>query len=131
VPIVIELKGIQGKDDGLVAAVAQVLADYSGEVAIMSFDHWLVRQFGKDAPGIPAGLTAEGRTVADLEKHFSMLAHPISFVSFGVMDLPNPFVSFVREKLAMPVITWTIRDDWGLKLTRQHADQITFEGFEA
>src|SRR5690606_31010098 len=106
VPLVIELKGSEGKDDGLVAAVARALSGYSGEAAIMSFDHWLVRQFGKEAPGLPAGLTAHGRTIRDLEAHFSMLAHPISFVSFGVMDLPNPFVSFVREKLAMPVITW-------------------------
>ena len=103
VPLVIELKGIEGKDTGLVAAVASALAGYQGEAAIMSFDHWLVRAFATDAPRIPAGLTAHGRTPRDLEAHFSMLAHPLSFVSFGVMDLPNPFVTFVREKLMMPV----------------------------
>lgn len=131
VPLVIELKGIEGQDAGLVAAVAQVLNGYAGEAAIMSFDHWLIRQFETDAPGIPAGLTAHGRTIRDLEAHFSMLAHPISFVSFGVMDLPNPFVSFVREKLSMPVITWTVRDQWAQDLTTAHADQMTFEGFDA
>lgn len=131
VPLVIELKGIEGKDAGLVGQVANTLAGYGGEAAIMSFDHWLIRDFAKAAPGIPSGLTAHGRTVKDLEAHFSMLAHPISFVSFGVMDLPNPFVSFVREKLAMPVITWTVRDQWSRDITAQHADQMTFEGFEA
>lgn len=131
VPLVIELKGIEGKDDGLVAAVAKELATYDGKVAIMSFDHWLVRHFASDAPGIPAGLTAEGRTPAELEAHFSMLAHPISFVSFSVQDLPNPFISFVREKLAMPVITWTVRNDAARTATFAHADQMTFEGFEA
>lgn len=130
VPIVIELKGIEGKDDGLVAAVARDLARYGGPAAIMSFDHWLIRRFAGEAPGIPAGLTANGRTVADLEAHFSMLAHPISFVSFGVMDLPNPFVAFVREKLALPVITWTVTGQWAVKVTAEHADQMTFEGFE-
>jgi glycerophosphoryl diester phosphodiesterase len=131
VPLVIELKGIEGKDVGLVKEVAKALAGYDGDVALMSFDHWLVRDFAKDAPGIPAGLTAHGRTPRDLEAHFSMLAHPISFVSFGVMDLPNPFVSFVREKLAMPVITWTVRDQWSRDVTAAHADQMTFERFEA
>ncbi len=131
VPLVIELKGTQGKDDGLVAAVAKALSGYEGKAAIMSFDHWLIRQFASDAPGIPAGLTAHGRTIRDLEAHFSMLAHPISFVSFGVHDLPNPFVSFVREKLAMPVITWTVRNDQARETTFTHADQMTFEGFEA
>ena len=131
VPVVIELKGTEGKDDGLVAAVAKTLSSYRGHAAIMSFDHWLIRQFASDAPGIPAGLTAHGRTIRDLEAHFSMLAHPISFVSFGVHDLPNPFVSFVREKLAMPVITWTVRNDQARDVTFTHADQMTFEGFEA
>lgn len=129
VPIVIELKGIEAKDEGLVEAVSQALAGYDGKSAIMSFDHWLIRDFARAAPGIAAGLTAHGKTIRDLEAHFSMLAHPIAFVSFGVMDLPNPFVTFVRERLAMPVITWTVRDDWARNVTATHADQMTFEGF--
>lgn len=131
VPLVIELKGVEGKDAGLVSAVAKALDGYDGHAAIMSFDHWLVRRFADDAPGIPAGLTAEKRTLPALEAHFSMLAHPISFVSFGVSDLPNPFVSFVREKMAMPVITWTVRNEEAKAATFAHADQMTFEGFEA
>ena len=39
-----------------------------------------------------------------------MLAHCISFTSYRITQLPNRFTSFVREKLAMPVITWTARD---------------------
>lgn len=131
VPLVIELKGIEGKDNGLVKAVASVLSGYQGKAAIMSFDHWLVRRFAEDAPGIPGGLTAEGKGIRDLELHFSMLAHPISFVSFSVSDLPNPFISFVREKLAMPVITWTVRDQQARDTTARYADQVTFEGYEA
>ncbi len=60
VPIVIEIKGIPGHDDGLVEAVAAQLQAYSGPAAIMSFDHWIIRQFPTAAPGIPAGLTALG-----------------------------------------------------------------------
>lgn len=130
VPVVIELKAMQGRDDGLVAAVARALADYRGEAAIMSFGHHLVRQFAMKAPGVPAGLTAEGVTPRELEAHFSMLAHPISFVSFSVADLPNPFIAMVREKLSMPVITWTVRDEQARQTTLAHADQMTFEGFE-
>lgn len=130
VPVVVELKGTQGKDEELVAKVAAALAHYSGPAAIMSFDHWLVRRFATDAPGIPAGLTAYGSAPIDLEAHFSMLAYPIDFVSFAVSSLPNRFVDFVREKLAMPVITWTVREQWAVELSAAHADQITFEGFE-
>src|SRR5690606_31589905 len=60
VPLVIELKGIPGRDEGLVARVAQALSAYDGKAAIMSFDHWLVRDFAGQAPGVVAGLTAWG-----------------------------------------------------------------------
>ncbi len=129
VPLIIELKGNPGRDDGLVAAVAAALRGYGGKVAIMSFAHHLVRRFASDAPGVPGGLTAEGTTPRELEAHFSMLAHPISFVSYKVEDLPNAFVETVRRKLGMPVITWTVRDQAAVDLTRAYADQMTFEGF--
>ena len=59
----------------------------------------------KDAPGIAAGLTAWGGMQQQFEAHFSMLGNGISFVSYDVTALPNPFVAFVRERLAMPVIS--------------------------
>jgi glycerophosphoryl diester phosphodiesterase len=130
VPLVIELKGIPGKDEGLVEKVCALLRSYRGEAAIMSFDHWLIRQFSDHAGDIPTGLTAYGSKDHELEAHFSMLAHGVSFVSYSVFDLPNRFVSFVREKLDMPVITWTVRDQVAVDQTFAHADQMTFEGFE-
>lgn len=130
VPLIVELKGTVGHDANLIEAVAALLGRYRGEAAIMSFDHWLVRDFDKKAPGIASGLTACGRADRELEQHYSMLAYPISFVSFAWVDLPNRFITLVREKLNMPVVTWTVRDERGLEATRLHADQITFEGFE-
>jgi glycerophosphoryl diester phosphodiesterase len=129
VPIVIELKGHDASDHRLVKAVADALRGYDGAAAIMSFDHWLVRRFKIDAPGIACGLTAEGMKVADMEAHFSMLAHSIDFVSYCVEHLPNRFISHVRERLHMPVITWTVRNQDQVDKTQVHADQITFEGF--
>ena len=130
VPLVIELKGIAGHDDGLVEAVGAQLKNYKGKVAIMSFDHWLIREFRKYMPDLPAGLTAYGRDNSLIEAHFAMLAHGLDFTSYAAGDLPNPFVSFVREKLKMPVITWTIRDRPAVDLTFKYADQMTFEGFD-
>lgn len=130
VPVVIELKGIEGEDDGLVAAIAKELASYKGQAAIMSFDHHLIRRFAKDAPNVAAGLTAEGTSEQDFEAHFSMLAHGISFVSYNIHHLPNPFVTFVRNRLQMPVITWTVRDAQMKNHSDLNADQITFEGFD-
>lgn len=61
VALVIELKGIAGHDGGLVEAVSQALLGYRGNVAIMSFDHWLIRDFKRFMPAVPAGLTAWGK----------------------------------------------------------------------
>jgi glycerophosphoryl diester phosphodiesterase len=130
VPVVVEVKGTPGRDAGLVERVGKQLTRYQGKAAIMSFDHWLIRDFAKYAPGIPGGLTAYGRDNALIEAHFSMLAHDIAFTSYAAGDLPNPFVSFVREKLKMPVITWTVLDQPAVDLTFRYADQMTFEGFE-
>jgi glycerophosphoryl diester phosphodiesterase len=130
VPLVVELKGAPGHDEGLVASVGRLLKRYKGKVAIMSFDHWLIRDFARDAPGIPGGLTAYGKDNQLIEAHFAMLAHDLAFTSYAAGDLPNPFVSFVRKKLKMPVITWTVHDQPAVDLTFKYADQMTFEGFE-
>ncbi len=130
VPLVIELKGVAGHDEGLVEAVAAQLRSYRGKVAVMSFDHWLIRDFKRFMPDVPAGLTAYGRENKLIEAHFAMLAHGIDFTSYAAGDLPNPFVSFVRDRLKMPVITWTVRDRAAVDLTFSHADQMTFEGFD-
>ncbi len=130
VPLVIEIKGIPGHDEGLVAKVAEQLRAYPGPAAIMSFDHWLIRRFPDEAAGIPAGLTAYGQKPSEIEAHFSMLGNGISFVSYGVFDLPSPFVTFVRDRLSMPVITWTVRKPEEVAQTAAHADQMTFEGFD-
>jgi len=130
VPLVIEMKGTPGYDQGLVAKVAAELRGYSGKAAIMSFDHWLIREFARQAPGIPAGLTAWGDQPHHFEAHFSMLANGISFVSYDLAALPNPFVTFVRQRLHMPVISWTVRDRAAVERTFAHVDQMTFEGFD-
>ena len=129
VPIVIEIKGIAGHDGGLVASVLDCLTDYPGHAALMSFDHWIIRDLGRKAENLPIGLTACGLSEADMEAHFSMLAHGLSFVSYGVTELPNPFVSLVRNRLSLPVITWTVRNQADAERTFRHADQMTFEGF--
>lgn len=130
VPLVIEIKGVAGHDDGLVKSVAAALRGYSGQVALMSFDHWIIRQLAREAPGIPRGLTAMGKEKHDIEAHFSMLAHDIAFVSYDVGALPNRFASLVRKRLGMPLITWTVQTPKQVALTERHADQMTFEGFE-
>ena len=127
-PLVIELKGFGPRQGDLVARVARALEGYGGHAAIMSFDHSLVERFRDDAPDLPCGLTAEGRDAGALANH-EAVADQVDFLSYAVEDLPNAFVEDFRAS-GRPVITWTVRTERQCGLTREHADQMTFEGFD-
>ncbi|MEM5500828.1 glycerophosphodiester phosphodiesterase family protein [Ahrensia kielensis] len=131
VPVVIEMKGDGNQADAtrLANAVADAVQDYDGDIAVMSFEHDLLQAFRDTGSKRPLGLTAMGMTEDALEKHRAALAYGIEFVSFYVKELPNAFVSEIRETHKMPVITWTVCTPEDVELTKQHADQMTFEGF--
>ena len=66
----------------------------------------------------------------EFEAHASMLVNGISFVSYDVTALPNPFVS-LRARAARDAgdILDGARPP-ALELSLAHADQMTFEGFD-
>ncbi|GGD89474.1 glycerophosphoryl diester phosphodiesterase [Aureimonas endophytica] len=129
VPIVMELKGASADADrGFMARLAPLLDAYRGELALMSFDGWLIDQalaYGRR----PVGLTAEGIAESELAAHRAVFDRGCAFVSYNVEHLPNAFTAYVREERRAPLITWTVRDAAGVAATRAHADQMTFEGF--
>lgn len=131
VPLVIELKGRSGEDVdyGFVEAVLDELSSYQGNVALMSFDHHLLRDLKTAKSPWPIGLTAEGKTEREFNIHAEALALGVDFISYHYGDLPNPLID-AQRKLGMPVITWTVRDQAGMDITYANADQITFEGFD-
>ena len=59
VPMLVELKSRFEGDRRLVKRAADVLANYAGPVAVMSFDPDLVRGLREIAPGLPRGIVAE------------------------------------------------------------------------
>ncbi len=128
--LVIELKGIAGEDKGFVASVLKVLDGYRGPVALMSFNHWLLKDARDLGCPFPLGLTAEGNE--DLHDIHSRAAetYDIDFISYGISDLPNRFVREFRKQ-GNPVISWTIRNREQAEKSAKYADQITFEGFLA
>ncbi|OWV75422.1 glycerophosphodiester phosphodiesterase [Rhizobium sp. R339] len=129
VPLVLELKGREADDEGFAEAVLEVLQDYDGKVALMSFDHWLLRDLkALDAP-YPLGLTANGNTPEEIKTHAAAMEIGLDFISFYYGDLPNVFITGEREK-GIPVITWTVRDEEARRRTFENADQMTFEGFD-
>lgn len=129
VPLIIEFKGREKDDDGFAGAVLDVLEDYQGHVALMSFDHHILRDLHALECPYPLGLTAEGQESETFFTHEEALSFGVDFISYDIEDLPNPFVQAQRKK-NIPVITWTVRNSAQKALSDAYADQITFEGFD-
>ncbi|MCE6073514.1 glycerophosphodiester phosphodiesterase [Agrobacterium vitis] len=129
VPLVIELKGRLGDDEGFVEDVLEVLTGYQGKVALMSFDHHLLKELKANDCPYPVGLTAEGAKPENFFVHDEAMQLGLDFISYCVAHLPNSFVEAQRQK-NIPVITWTVRDEIMRAHTYTYADQMTFEGFD-
>lgn len=129
VPLVLELKGREKDDEGFAEAVLEVLEGYKGDVALMSFDHWLLKDLKALASPYPVGLTAEGKDPEAFFKHDEAMQLGLDFISYHYGHLPNSFITAQRQR-GIPVITWTVRDEAARKQTFANADQMTFEGFD-
>ncbi|NKJ05525.1 glycerophosphodiester phosphodiesterase [Rhizobium sp. SG741] len=129
VPLVLELKGREGDDEGFAEAVLEVLEGYKGHVALMSFDHWLLKDLKALEAPYPIGLTADGNEPEAFFKHDEAMQLGLDFISYFYGHLPNPFITAQRQR-GIPVITWTVRDEAARKHTFANADQMTFEGFD-
>ncbi|WP_331374181.1 glycerophosphodiester phosphodiesterase [Sinorhizobium chiapasense] len=129
VPLIIELKGRRDDDEGFAAAVLDTLEGYKGHVALMSFDHWLLKDLKALEAPYPLGLTAGGRDPETFFVHEEAMQLGLDFISYFYGDLPNPFISKERA-LGRTIITWTVRDRQAEEYSFAHADQMTFEGFD-
>ncbi len=128
VPVVLELKGQYGADEGFIEAVGVALQGYGGNVAIMSFSHHLIRDARRLTPHLSLGLTAEGNE-GTYESHAEIDRQTqVDFLSYGQDHLDCQFVKEFAQS-GRPVICWTIRNTTEAAKCLQFADQITFEGF--
>ncbi|MEF2550201.1 glycerophosphodiester phosphodiesterase family protein [Aurantimonas sp. A2-1-M11] len=128
VPVVMELKGIgPDEDEDYFARLHPILAGYSGDLALMSFDPWLIDQMLAARPGRPIGLTATGAEPADFAAHRRVYQRGCDFSSYDIHHLPNPFTEWVRGNGA-PLISWTVRTQAQIRHSQAHCDQMTFEG---
>jgi glycerophosphoryl diester phosphodiesterase len=141
VTLLLELKSRFENDDRLVARTAEVLTNYAGPVAVMSFDPRPIAALRAVAPGLPRGIVAE-RHYDDPEwtpltpaqrRNLAHLLHGIEtrphFVAYHVKDLPAPAPLIARYLFGMPLLTWTVRSDEDRTRARRWANQVIFEGF--
>jgi glycerophosphoryl diester phosphodiesterase len=142
VPLLIEIKdqdGALGPEVGpLEAAVAEAINDYSGPVAVMSFNPHSVAAMQALAPDVPRGLVTEYFRQEDWkgpQDRLHALTHiadyervGASFISHNCRDLQCKRISELKAQGAR-VLTWTVRSFEQERNARQIAENITFEGY--
>ncbi|HZP75744.1 MAG TPA: glycerophosphodiester phosphodiesterase family protein [Pseudolabrys sp.] len=139
--LLIELKSHLDGDLRLVKRAAEVLASYTGPVAVMSFDPVQIEALRAMAPRITRGITAE-RWYDDHEwdpltpsqkRSMAYFLHAPrtrpQFVAYGVRDLPAVVPLIARSLFGCRLLTWTVRTADDRRTAARYADQIIFEGF--
>jgi glycerophosphoryl diester phosphodiesterase len=141
-PLLVEVKdpdpGLGPVEGRLEARVAELLAGYGGEAAVMSFNPHSVAALAEAAPGLARGLTSCDFVGADWSlpdyrrAELAGLADfgrtGASFVSHNHRELDNPAVVRLRAR-GVPVVSWTIRSPAEEAAARRGSDNVTFEGY--
>jgi glycerophosphoryl diester phosphodiesterase len=137
--LVIELKSHWDHDETLTLRALEILKNYTGPYALMSFDPEMVACIAERSPQTLRGITAD-RVVDSYYQPLS-LARRIAmrnfehlpqtkphFISYDFKALPFSPVTEIRNA-GYPVITWTIESEEQAAIARRYSDQITFQGY--
>jgi glycerophosphoryl diester phosphodiesterase len=146
-PLICEIKSAFDGDMRLATRVAGIAADYSGPLALKSFDPAIIAYFreAENTPGppgrpCPLGIVAEanyngeywrGLSAQQKTNFANFLHYPQTrpdFLSYSVDDLPHAIPFLLRTLNATPVMVWTVRTLAQKRLAAQWSDQIVFEG---
>ncbi len=132
-PIIIEIKNTS-KIDTLEAATLEILKNYNGEFAIMSFNPYVLKWFKDNAPKIIRGQLSslfKNERLAFVKRMVlkKMLLNKVSepnFIAYDAAALPN---RYVRKYNNLPLLAWTIRSQEEYMHIVKYCDNIIFENF--
>jgi glycerophosphoryl diester phosphodiesterase len=139
--LALELKSRFDGDRRLAQRAADVLANYAGPAAVMSFDPAVIEGLRATAPGLPRGIVAERHYAhRDWEqfprsekRRMAFLLHGNRthphFIAYAVRDLPAAAPLIARAIFGLPLLTWTVRNADDRRRAARWADQIIFEGW--
>jgi glycerophosphoryl diester phosphodiesterase len=139
--LVLELKSHFDGDRRLAQRAANVLANYAGPVAVMSFDPAMIEAVRAVAPGLPRGIVAEhyyadhewDRFPRSEKRRMAYFLHANRtrphFIAYSVKDLPAAAPLIARSVFGLPLLTWTVRSDNDRRRAARWADQIIFDGW--
>lgn len=145
VALLIEIKDqsltMSDTDGRLEAATVAALAEYTGPVALMSFNPHSVAHLARLAPHLPRGLITSAFDPQDWSPLPAATCDSLrgipdydrtgaSFISHAASDLDRPRVAELKARGAA-VLCWTIRSPEAELQARTIAQNITFEGYAA
>lgn len=141
VPLFLELKSRWTGDRRLERAVAKALTNYSGPIAVMSFDPASVRTMRHLAPHLPRGLVADRFDPNEwgvIPGHYRFaLRHLLTasyalpqFIAYDIAALPATAPLLIRHLFGLPLLTWTVRTSAERITAKRWANQMIFEGFD-
>ncbi len=135
VPLLVELKG-ESFDVSLCKKVADILADYSGEYCIESFNPLLIREIKKYLPGVFRGqlytnVCREKKNGSPLNivltlMAFNFLATP-DFIAYNKVDRDSLPVKLATKFYRTPSFVWTIKGDAELDEAHSLGEYPIFE----
>ena len=143
VPVLIELKdqdGTLGDTPSVFeSAVCKILDKYTGPVAVMSFNPFMIERCAKLSPNIPRGLITEvfkqdewpniSKLRCDkLTKISDYFTAGATFISHDHMDLKSDEVDRLK-KAGATILCWTVRSQNEDNEARKIADSVTFENY--
>ena len=143
VPVLIELKdqdGTLGDSPSVFeSAVCKILENYTGPVAVMSFNPFMIERCAKLSPNIPRGLITEvfkqdewpniSKLRCDkLTKISDYFTAGATFISHDHMDLKSDEVDRLK-KAGAKILCWTVRTQNEDIEARKIADSVTFENY--
>ena len=139
-PLLLELKSHYDNDRRLAQRATDVLANYPGPVALMSFDPAVVEVARWIAPHLTRGIVAERHYAVHEWNRFSpaekrrmaFLLHAKRtrphFIAYGMKDLPALAPLIAHTVFQLPLLTWTVRSKADQARAMRWADQFIFEG---
>lgn len=140
-PILIEIKSDWRSRGPFEARLAQILKEYKGRAAVMSFDPYALAAFAGHAPGFPRGLLAGPFRNPEYWGHLSpwqrfRMRHLLStfiakphFVAYDVEALPSAAPVLWRQVLNRTLLAWTVKSAAERARAERWADAMIFEGF--
>ena len=134
-PVIIEIKN-NGKIGEIEQKVIDILRKYKGEVAVASFNPYVLGYFHQHAPEILRGhiagsfknekMSLKEKFVMKRMMHIKKVSYA-DFIMYEAQTLPN---RFVKKYKRLPLLAWTVTSQEQYMKVVKYCDNVIFQGFD-